>query len=58
MAEDILCSDTAVESGEKPLRQFIPLINKDVTEGSDVPSTGQGIEDAVTKGPVSALKEL
>ena len=23
-----------------------------------MPSTGQGIEDAVTKGPVSALKEL
>lgn len=33
-----------MESREKTLRQLIPLVNKDVNEAFDVPSTGQGVE--------------
>lgn len=35
-----------MESKGKPLRQLIPLINKDANEALDMPSTGQGVEDA------------
>ena len=47
-----------MESEKKPLRQFIALINKNVNEPSDIPSTGRGVEDTVTRGTVSAFKEL
>lgn len=42
---------------KETFRQFISLINRDVNEAPNVPSTGKGIGDTVTKGHISALEE-